>query len=277
MARTETCSICGGKVAFWDQGRILRKYDIAYYRCEECGFIQSENPYWLSEAYASAINRSDVGYVSRNFGFGRAVRLLLDRCFDAKGQFLDYGAGYGMFVRHMRDMGYEFYGYDAHCVSLFAPDFLREARSPERYELVTAFEVFEHLVDPVADLRRIFDLTDSLLFSTFLLPRQTPKTNEWWYYGLDHGQHVSFYSATTVKKIGEMLGCNAYHLNDSLHLLTRRNLHPQLLRLLGKRKLQGLYALFPQRRSLLPKDHAFVLELLETQEAAKVSLSSHEL
>ena len=57
------CKICGSEASSFDSARILRKYDVDYFECPYCGFIQTEEPYWLTEAYSSAITSSDIGLV----------------------------------------------------------------------------------------------------------------------------------------------------------------------------------------------------------------------
>ena len=43
----------------------MDKYDVKYFLCGNCGFVFTEEPYWLNEAYKSAINISDTGIVTR--------------------------------------------------------------------------------------------------------------------------------------------------------------------------------------------------------------------
>ena len=64
------------------------------------------------------------------------------------GNFLDFGDGYGVFTRWMRDEGYAFFHYDQHCPNLFAPGHEADISGSVRYELATAFEVFEYIVEP---------------------------------------------------------------------------------------------------------------------------------
>ena len=59
------CKVCGASSDFVFRGTILRKYDVAYYRCPTCDFMQTEEPYWLAEAYSSAISYLDLGPVNR--------------------------------------------------------------------------------------------------------------------------------------------------------------------------------------------------------------------
>ena len=61
------CKICENKSNFFAEAKILFKYKIKYFLCSNCGFIQTEEPYWLEEAYRDAIKFSDVGLLKRNF------------------------------------------------------------------------------------------------------------------------------------------------------------------------------------------------------------------
>ena len=120
------CKICSSSSTPFSDATILGKYPAKYYRCGECGFIQTEEPYWLEEARANPINRTDVGLVNRNIHMSAIAKAVIAFFFNANGKYLDYAGGYGLFVRIMRDSGYDFYNHDEHCENLFAPDFERE-------------------------------------------------------------------------------------------------------------------------------------------------------
>lgn len=105
------CGVCGNDVAKYAQAIILKKRQVQYYRCQFCGFIQTESPYWLDEAYSSAISDLDLGPVNRAFSHSYIVKTLILALFEHRGRFLDYGAGYGIFVRRMRDMGFNLFHY----------------------------------------------------------------------------------------------------------------------------------------------------------------------
>ena len=149
------CKICGANSLSFFTTKVLNKYEVEYFQCSDCGFIQTEKPYWLEEAYSDAIASSDVGLVFRNLGFSKICNNLLFEMFDHNAKFLDYGGGYGLFVRIMRDLGFDFYWHDVFCKNLFAQDFAFNEKNNEQYEVVTAFEVFEHLVDPVDEIKKI--------------------------------------------------------------------------------------------------------------------------
>lgn len=162
---------------------------------------------------------------------------------------LDYGAGYGMFVRMMRDYGFNFYWYDKYCENLFAKTF--ESKY-EHYDILTAFELFEHLSNPYADIDKIVKLSDSIIFSTELVPDDVPDVKDWWYYSPETGQHISFYTKKSLNIIGKKYGLN-YVGTNSLHAFTKKKINSYKWRICLK--LSGLINKIFKRRSLLQQDY----------------------
>ncbi|MBI5441709.1 MAG: class I SAM-dependent methyltransferase [Deltaproteobacteria bacterium] len=214
------CRVCGAASAPFGRARIRGQHEVAYFRCTQCGFVQTEQPYWLEEAYREPINRSDTGILARNYALARITAALLWGLFDPRGRFVDYGGGYGVFVRLMRDMGFDFWWHDPHAPNLFAQGFeFRPGSGP--VELVTAFECVEHMAEPVAEVEEILRISPSLLLSTEVVPEPAPPPGRWWYYGLDHGQHLGLFTVRALSVLARRLGgelCSA----GPLHLLTRR-------------------------------------------------------
>src|SRR5438046_2696656 len=97
------CNICSQQCRFLFDTVVLHKYSVKYYKCQNCGFIQTEDPYWLIDAYSSPIGLIDVGLLQRNFLLSEKVSGILDSIVPFNGTYLDYGGGYGTFVRLMRD------------------------------------------------------------------------------------------------------------------------------------------------------------------------------
>lgn len=248
------CAICTGNVESFSRARLLGKFDVQFYRCSSCGFVCSEEPYWLEEAYSSAITGSDIGLVRRNSRLAKIARLLLTTFFDPKGRFLDFAGGYGLFVRMMRDSGFDFNWYDRYCTNLFANGFSADLNDDRCYDLVTAFEVFEHLVDPVGGLDEIMKHSKNILFTTDLLPEPAPKPDEWWYYGLEHGQHVSFYTRKSLEVLAEKKGLNFYSNGATVHLITEKKLSASLFFLLARHRTASLVAPLLTKKSLLEDD-----------------------
>lgn len=111
-----------------------------------------------------------------------------------------------------------------------------------KYEAVTAFECFEHFEHPMDEFDNMLKFSNNIIFSTELLPDPIPRPEEWWYYGLDHGQHISFYSRGTFAFIANKYGLNYENLGG-LHLLTKRKIKSAYLKILKLSKF-GLHKLF---------------------------------
>src|SRR5437762_2132413 len=145
---------------------------------------------------------------------------------NADGIFLDYAAGYGLFVRLMRDAGYDFRWSDLYCQNLFVRGFEAPEPLTGPYEAVTAFEVFEHLTNPNEELKKLLAITPCLIFSTQLLPDPAPQPQDWWYYGLHHGQHVAFYTPKSLELLAGQFGYRFVTNGADLHVFSRKQMPP---------------------------------------------------
>jgi len=222
MKSYDKCKICGNKNVSVFNKKILNKYQISYYQCSSCGFIQTEKPYWLNEAYSDAITSTDIGLINRNINYSNALEQVIYKNFNYKKRFLDYGGGYGMFTRIMRDKGFDFYHLDKYCQNLFAKHFTCDDIKPHKrkFELITAFEVMEHIYDPISLLDEIFSMTNTFIFSTVTIP-ETNNIKNWWYLGTEHGQHLSFYSLKSLETLAKKYKKN-YFNSGELHTLTTK-------------------------------------------------------
>lgn len=237
--------ITGGKTTKLFTARVLGKYDVNYFRCSATGFIQTETPYWLNEAYSDAISDLDVGCVSRNFGLAQQTSYLLGRHFPAARRVLDFGAGYGLFVRLMRDLGYDCHWYDPFCKNLFARGFEADVSSGNKFDIVTAFEVFEHSVDPVRDVERMFEHANTIVFSTLLVPDSDLRSPEdWWYFIPITGQHIAFYTRESLTQIASKFEASFFTNGVGLHLMTRERNLANPFSLLGKLSFRRMLCKF---------------------------------
>ena len=85
------CKICKSKMQKIFGAKIMNKYEIDYFYCQNCGFLQTEEPYWLDEAYKDSITVTDTGYMQRNIYQSEITTILLLMFFNYKKKFLDYG------------------------------------------------------------------------------------------------------------------------------------------------------------------------------------------
>ena len=224
--------MCGETSSKIFRKKILDKYDVDYFQCSSCRFIQTEEPYWLKESYKNSINIEDSGLLDRNILFAKRASTVLYFLFNKRGVFLDYGGGYGLFVRLMRDHGFDFYWNDPFTENLFARGFEFNKGKQKRFELVTVFECFEHFADPIAELEKILPFSDSILFSTEIFPSTAPLPEEWRYYGFSHGQHVALYSLKSLEYIAKKYHLHLCTNKKSFHLLTRKKINNSLFNFL---------------------------------------------
>jgi hypothetical protein len=254
-----TCRVCDGPAEPAFEATILGRHRVRYFHCAACGYLQTEEPSWLSEAYAEAINLQDTGLVSRNLRFAEETALLLFHFFDRRGRFVDFAGGTGLLTRLMRDAGFDFRWHDAYATNVHARGF--EASPDERgVELVTCFECLEHLVRPAEELGRMLAMSRSVLVSTELLPSPRPAPGAWPYYGLEHGQHVGFFERRTLEQLAARYGLRLYAWGP-LHLLTDRALPALKRRLVRRFRRPLLRRLRRAMPSLTQADHDLLARL----------------
>lgn len=265
------CKLCYSETKELFKKNILLKHEATYYQCSNCQFIQTSDPIWLKEAYSSAITALDIGLVNRNIRMLNAIPRVLDSCFPEADAMLDYAGGYGMFARLMRDEGYNFFRQDIYCENIFAKHFDISDSGLSHFDLVTAFEVFEHFEKPLEEIEKIFSYSKNVIFTTELAPTITSELQNWWYLSTDTGQHIAFYTETSLQFLAQKYGLNYYH-RGNLHLFTLNKLsthqinyalngHDYTSRFFGLIKQPFLFK--KNKTSLLSEDYKYVQNKLQ--------------
>lgn len=266
------CKICQHATIHQFVTRVLDKYDVHYYKCPRCSFLQTEYPFWLPESYEEAITDLDIGYVARNISLSEIVTSVIKLTGNTRGRFVDYGGGYGLFVRLLRDKGFDFYRQDTYCKNIFARNFdVKDRPLPEKFDMLTAFEVFEHLEDPLSEIEKMFEYADTLLFSTALQPnRSLTNPNEWWYIAPETGQHISFYHRSTLEYLAQRFQCNLYTDGSGLHMLTKERWRINVINLISRfywLRNRLLSRHFHGSRGLMAHDSRIAKESLKVKQA----------
>jgi 2-polyprenyl-3-methyl-5-hydroxy-6-metoxy-1,4-benzoquinol methylase len=217
-----------------------RRRDFTLRRCPECRLAFVEDP-WTDYAriYDAAYYAGRGADVLVDYHFelaqpGRTIRLYEWRgiataagalCGAGRGsRWLDYGAGNGGLVRHLRsEDGIDAVGFDegamaADAVALGVPFVDAEALDAQAgtFDVVSAIEVLEHVLDPVAELRRMGRLLrpGGLLFVT--TGNAAPHANRLhrWRY-VKPEIHVSFYEPKTLERAMELAGLSTQRLGGT--------------------------------------------------------------
>ena len=239
-SRAATCRVCGEESGFFFEKRILGKYNAAYFKCENCGQVQTEEPYWLEEAYR-ADSKLDVGMADRCIWTAETTVALAWRLgIGPEEPCLDWGAGTGLFVRLCRDYGMNFFYFDRYPRNAFARGFEAEPSGGKNWTCISAFEVLEHLANPLEDFGEIIRSSPRyVVFSTLLYGGESP---DWWYF-TDNGQHVAFYTRRGLELIGERYGYRLASNGRDLHLFSKEAMPERVLEACRKRrrKIAGHY------------------------------------
>ncbi len=235
--------------------KYIEKYDVGFFECSACRYIQTETPYWLTEAYGRTISASDTGIMVRNLYNSRLVLATLYLLDALDGVVVDFAGGYGILVRLLRDLGIDTFWSDKYSENLVAFGFEYKG---EAAHLVTAFEAFEHFVHPKEELAALFDVAPNVLISTEIAPSPTPLQKEWWYYGPEHGQHIGFFRVETLRQMAASHGKRLVTDGRYYHLFTDQPLSLWKWRLTRKiiSKLPSLLA--GRLKSKVWSDHQYI-------------------
>jgi hypothetical protein len=197
MTLTTNCRLCGADLNPSFNLRLLDAHDVDFFRCRSCGSLQSEEPYWLDEAYKVSLSRLDTGAAQRNM-ISLAATFTIAKLFGVV-DVIDRGGGDGLLCRLLRDYGINCFVTDKFASATYAQGFTTP--NFQRPEMVIAFEVIEHFARPAEDLSTIFESgARVVLLTTGIYEGQS---SNWWYLAPETGQHIFFYSMDALRLIAK--------------------------------------------------------------------------
>lgn len=167
------CLICKSRM-----DRFLEKNGYELYKCPECQFIRTDlkreyqsfvksfytKAYFTGDPKRTAFEdyKNDKPLIIRNMGtFLSHIEKILP-----KGKLLDVGCAMGFFVELADEHGYDAYGCDPSSFAIeqghprirkkLKVSTVESAKYPPRsFDVITLFDVFEHLSDPERDLQKL--------------------------------------------------------------------------------------------------------------------------
>lgn len=252
MSNDKNCPICKSKSDIIDvvdfnksceenRGKFLplSGVPIYYYQCESCEFTfapefqsWSENDF-LNKIYNDKYIEIDPDYVDNR---PKSNSILLKKMFDGQKndiKHLDYGGGNGKLSELLRQDSWNSHSYDPF------PQNDTSIESLGSYDLITAFEVFEHVPDVnnlMKNLNKLMSPNSLLLFSTLLLDGNVIKNHRlcWWYASPRNG-HVSLFSKKSLLKLGNNYNLKFGSFNNGFHCYVKQCLAS--ITLTGQRQL----------------------------------------
>jgi hypothetical protein len=253
------CRLCGGMTIEKFHLPGVAGINIKYFECQKCGSLETQQPTWLSDVYGrSNLSSADTGAAQRvvlNHAFVFAVAKVLQ-----VRTILDFGGGDGLLCRLLRDRG-----LDAHVIDDYAnPTYacLFEGSLEQRYDLITAFEVFEHLPDPSVTLAHLFQSRPRFLIASTEI--YSGQDASWWYLCPGQGQHVFFYSRKALRSLALDHRYSYYDVNGR-HLFSAEPVSRvrllTILRLTAGRLFQLFRATLPfsETWTWAVRDHEFAI------------------
>jgi SAM-dependent methyltransferase len=227
------CKVCGA--AGMDSFRLLYTLptcEIA--RCRSCGFTFVP-PWWRRNieytTYKSAATALEIRKGNNTLKLARhKLRLRFIRRFKSSGTLLDVGSGWGHFLLAAHQAGYNVLGVELdeqpflYATQELGLPVLREDfynfSSDRRFEIITLWDVLEHIDDPRSFLMNCARLQEP----GGLLVIQVPQINsvvarftgrKWKMLGLDH---VNYFSPVTLRLLLNECGYEVKSVKASLEL-----------------------------------------------------------
>jgi hypothetical protein len=232
------CKVCGGSTRLFDVVDFGRQCNVTpypdgvagvpvyYHRCSACGllfttfFDSFDVGAWSRHVYNADYSRIDPDYGDKRAH--RNAGLILSSAknlwsTDARG--CDYGGGLGATADRLRAMGLQF---DT-CDPFGKQD--KDVRDGA-YRMVSAFEVLEHVPDPLSTFARMVALLGDgpawMLVSTAISDevRQPGDLSRWWYAAPRNG-HITLHAEASLRYLGQINGLQYRKVTKGLHLFGR--------------------------------------------------------
>lgn len=214
------CNLCGEQRAI---RTLFQRFNCTIVQCQVCSLVYTnEIPsraeiddiydanYYDKGAKYTELSKS----VSRANAEQRVTQLLLDANVK-QDQWLDVGCATGEFISEARHMVKEVYGVElsAYAVNIAKErgiegisvgDFLDTEWDHNKFDLISMWDVIEHLPDPVSNLKRAFQLIKPggyLVLSTGDITSITARLFGRFWHLMTPPEHQYFFSPSTIKRM----------------------------------------------------------------------------
>jgi hypothetical protein len=182
----------------------------------------------------SAIIDADTGIIDRNLTLSRISAMIFLLFCNKKSKVLDYAGGYGIMTRMLRDIGLNCYWDDKYADNIFARGF--EDIKGTKYEMVTAFELLEHLNSPIKEIKGIIQKYSPKVFLFSTMTHDGNPQKDWWYFSENGGQHISLYTRRSLEIIASKLDLKYSTNGINIHIFSKHRIAGLLMKLISIEK-----------------------------------------
>lgn len=234
-----TCPVCRGVCQFLDavdfnkscienQGKFLPPSGILirYFLCQRCGFcFAPEFSQWSLQDFEQRIYNQNYIVVDPDYVDLRPrvnAQSLIDTFKGNESQIkhLDYGGGSGLLSRLLRDAGWTSTSYDPFV------DRDKQVTQLGKFDLISAYEVFEHAPDVrqlISNLSDLLEPNGVIIFSTLLSDGDiAPNQKLSWWYAAPRNGHISIFSKQSLFLLGQSKHLKLGSFSYGLHAFWRQ-------------------------------------------------------
>jgi SAM-dependent methyltransferase len=241
MLKNIVCSICSGdsipldvvdfnKSCEEEKGKFFRLSGVPvyYYLCTNCGFcFAPEFSRWSLSDFSKYIYNEHYIEVDPDYHEDRpkANAAGIINMFNGQKEFirhLDFGGGNGLLSQLLQVLGWNSRSYDPF------NNLTEEINKVGDYNLITAYEVFEHVPDVnnlISQLSLLLNSDGIILFTTLLSDGNLFRNHrlDWWYASPRNG-HISLYSKDSLNKLSIKYGFKFESFSSVSHVLYKETL-----------------------------------------------------
>ena len=197
---------------------------VYYYRCRVCEFVHApEFESWSDGDFNDKIYNNNYIEVDLDYLVQRPHLNFhgLNNLFgyDARDiRHLDWGGGNGGLTRMLSEIGWDSVTYDP----LYK---CNDIPGAHRYNLITCYEVLEHVVNPKGIVEHILSVVEEevvIIFSTLIQPDDFYDRGLFWWYCNPRSGHIYLYSKQSLDALWNSFGFGVASFNSNLHVAYRK-------------------------------------------------------